>query len=87
MGLSGEEWFRIIELTAGGALGTKILRVLITTRDNLRDTLKDVGTRQPPTGLFQSFNELQETVDQHHDYFVRSGLDRRQQERDRHDRR
>lgn len=67
----------IVGLIAGSGWGAKTLHVLMETRDSVRDALRDVGTKHPPTGLFQQVNELSLDTDEHRDWLIRAGLDRR----------
>jgi hypothetical protein len=51
--LDPDGWLHVIELVGGGAFGTKMLRVLL----EMRDSLKDLGEKEPPSGLFRTVAE------------------------------
>lgn len=70
----------LIQIIGGGALGTKLLRVLINTRDAIRDLMHDVGTSGPPagpSGLFLRVDELAKKSREHENWLIRAGFDRR----------
>lgn len=49
----------------------------VKLRDQLRDLVRAVGTHEPPTGLIGQVRELTDRQEQHHEWFIRSGMDRR----------
>ena len=52
-------WFQVIIGLGGAGLLTRILAVMIQTRDTVRDHLRSVGTSEPPTGLFKRVERLE----------------------------
>lgn len=59
----------------GGAIVTGV-RVLLSMRDTIRDLTRVVGQAYPPTGLIGEVHEMKMRVETHHEWLVRSGLDR-----------
>lgn len=53
--LSPDAWFHIIELCGGVPLMGKMLAVLMEIRDQSRD----VGQKEPPTGLFKRMDKAE----------------------------
>lgn len=74
-------WLKLVGLVGGAGLGTRILIVLVQTRDSVRDFMRDVGQPDPPTGLFRKIAELDETTEQHTIALTKLGFERRQTER------
>ena len=59
------------------------MKVLLSMRDTIRDLTTVVGsnTSNPPTGLIGEVRRMNAKVESHHEWLVRSGLDRRASER------
>lgn len=53
--MTADTWFHIFELVGGIPLFTKMLFVLI----DIRDQSRDVGHREPPTGLFKRVEDVE----------------------------
>lgn len=70
--MTGTEILTTISVLGGAGLGTKILTVLMEMRDFIRDHIRDVGTREPATGLFKQVSDLENAV-----YTERRAHDRR----------
>jgi len=64
--LDPDGWLHVIELLGGGAFATKMLRVLL----EMRDSLKDLGEKEPPSGLFRTVSEQALRVDKHETWLV-----------------
>lgn len=64
--LDPDGWLHIIEMVGGGALGTKMLRVLMETRDSL----KDLGVKEPATGLFRTVENQDQVIQRHENWLV-----------------
>lgn len=60
LGIDG--WMHLVEILGGGALGTKVLRVLIDSRDAIRDMRRDVGIPEPATGLFRRVSDAESNI-------------------------
>lgn len=75
------EGIQLFVAVLGAGLGTKILSVLMETRDSIRDHIRDVGTKEPATGLFRKVAQLRADVDTHDDALARLGFDRRHGDR------
>lgn len=71
-------WIKIVGLVVGSGFGTKILWTLIETRDSVRDHIRDVGNKTPPTGLFKDIADLKELTGRIREEFE---IDRRIEER------
>lgn len=78
--MTNAEILTTITVLGGAGLGTKMLTVLMETRDYIRDHMRDVGTKDPPTGLFKQVSELETALGTHEDVFAQLGFDRRNHE-------
>ncbi len=64
--LDPDGWLHIVEMFGGGALLTKMLRVMI----QMRDSMKDLGEKEPATGLFRAVAEQLVKLDKHETWLV-----------------
>lgn len=82
------DWLTLVGVLFGGGLGTKMLLVGIETRDSIRDHIRDVGTKEPPTGLFREVLELKHDTESLYSHLSGLGpqfrLERRHAERRDH---
>lgn len=53
------------------------LKMFVSTRDTMRDLVKAVGQAEPPSGLVGDVREVTKQVNDHHEWLIRYGLDRR----------
>lgn len=84
MTISGEtldNTLKILGLGLGGGFGIKVVAVAVEIRDAIRDHIRDVGRKDPPSGLFKKVAELEEVTNEHTELLIRKGLraDRRRQ--------
>lgn len=66
MALNTNEWLNIVQILGGGALGTKLLQILL----QMRDALRDLGSKEPPTGLFGTVARIEEIVSRHDTWLI-----------------
>ncbi len=64
--LDPDGWLHVVEMFGGGALLTKMLRVMI----QMRDSMKDLGEKEPATGLFRTVADQIAQVAKHETWLV-----------------
>lgn len=69
-------------LVFGGGLWA-FFKVFLTVRDALKELTAAVGQKMPPTGLVGEVEHIKLEQQDHRDWLIAAGLDRRHQQHDR----
>ena len=77
---------QVASLVSFGGLALKGISIALSTRDAIRDFVREMGTENPPTGMLGRVKVLETKQSEHQDWFVRAGLDRRAEDHDRRQR-